>query len=58
MELAGTSDLADEEAVAFLAQVVQLEREVCDLGRQLDDLEAEFHQALNELGRARFEEYC
>jgi hypothetical protein len=45
------------EAVAFLAQLIRLQRDMRDVGRRLDRIESEMHQALNEFNRARVEEY-
>jgi len=44
------------EAVAFLAQLIRLQREVRDVGRRLDRIESEMHEALNAFSRARFGE--
>jgi len=44
-------------AVAFLAQLIRLQRQVNELGRQLERVEYEMHSAVNELGRQRFEAY-
>jgi hypothetical protein len=45
------------EAVAFLAQLIRLQREVRDVDRRLDRIESEMHEALNPFNRARVEEY-
>lgn len=45
------------EAVAFLAQLIRLQRDLRDLDLRLDRIESEMHQALNAFNRARVEEY-
>jgi hypothetical protein len=44
------------EAVAFLGQLIRLQREMREVGRRLDRIESEMHDALNEFNRARVEE--
>jgi hypothetical protein len=46
-----------DEAVAFLAQLVRLQREVRDVSCRLDRIESEMHEALNTFNRTRVEEY-
>jgi hypothetical protein len=41
------------EAVAFLARLIRLQREMRDVGRRLDRIESEYKQTLNELARGR-----
>ena len=53
----GSPQRGHEEAIAFLATLMRLEREVSRANQQLDRLEAGLHEALAELGRTRFEEY-
>jgi hypothetical protein len=47
----------DQKAVAFIAQVIRLERQVDQINRQLDRIESEMRSRINELSRQRFEEY-
>jgi hypothetical protein len=46
-----------DDAVAFLAELIRLQREVHQVGQQLDRIEAEMRQAINELDCERFKEY-
>jgi hypothetical protein len=45
----------DAAAEAFGAELQRLEREVSEVNRQLDRLEAEMRMTLNDLARERFE---
>jgi len=56
-EIASSPDLGTDDAVAFVAQLIRLRREVSETGHQLDRIEAEFREALKERARERFEEY-
>lgn len=47
----------DPKAVAFLAQVIRLQRQIDQMNRQLDRIESEMRSSINELSRQRFEEY-
>jgi hypothetical protein len=44
-----------QRAVAFLTKLVRLQREVSELGRQLDRIEAEMRQALGSVRAERSE---
>ena len=46
-----------DEAMAFIAEVMQLESEVREVGQHLDRLESNLRQALNDLARQRYEEH-
>ena len=46
-----------DDAVAFLAELIRLHREVQQVGQQLDRIEVEMNQAVSEMDRERFEEY-
>ena len=46
-----------DDAVAFLAELIRLQREVHQVGQQLDRIEVEMNQAVSEMDRERFEEY-
>jgi hypothetical protein len=48
---------ARRDGVAFLAELVRLQRELADIARQVERVEAELRDSLNGLDRARFEEY-
>jgi hypothetical protein len=43
------------DAVAFIVQLIRLQRRVCLLSQQLDLLEAEVRQSLRDLARERYE---
>jgi hypothetical protein len=45
------------DAVAFLAELMRLQREVADIARQVERVEAELRESVSGLERARFEEY-
>jgi hypothetical protein len=51
------AEAPNREVVAFLVGLIRLQREVRDVGRQLDRIEAEMRDALSEVARERFEEY-
>lgn len=48
---------ASDNAVQFIAGLIRLQREVREVGQQLDRIEVELHQALDGQVRERFEEY-
>ena len=52
---ARSSDHPKRDAVAFIAQLIRLQRRVYRLSLQLDLLEAEMRQSLRELARERYE---
>ena len=51
-----TPERPRDDAIAFIAELIRLQREVCEVGRQVDQIEAAMRQALNEYDRDRFEE--
>jgi hypothetical protein len=51
-----TTDRPRDDAIAFIAEVIRLQRAVWEISRQVDRLEVEMRQALIELDRERFEE--
>jgi hypothetical protein len=53
--LARSIDHPKGDAVAFITQLIRLQRRVCRLSRQLDLLEAEMRQSLRDLARERYE---
>ncbi len=52
-----TPEWERQEAVAFLAELIWLQREVSEMNRQLDRIEIEMRTCINELDASRFEEY-
>ena len=52
---ARSSDHPKHDAVAFIAQLIRLQRRVYRLSLQLDLLEAEMRQSLRDLARERYE---
>ena len=52
-----TSERERRKAVAFIAQVIRLQRQVTQMNRQLDRIDYEMRTTINELGRQRLEEY-
>lgn len=52
-----TPDHSPDEAVALLAELIRLQREVWAMNRQLDRIETEMRQALNDVARERFEAF-
>lgn len=55
--LADAADSTPDDAVAFIAQLIRLQRQVREISRQLDRIEVEMHEALNDASRERFEGY-
>ncbi len=55
--LAAKAEHERRQAVAFIAQLIRLQRRVSQMNRQLDRVEYEMRAGINELGRQRFEEY-
>lgn len=53
----GSAERGHDEAIAVLATLMRLEREVSRANQQLERLEAALHEALAELARTRFEGY-
>jgi hypothetical protein len=55
--LAAKAEQERRQAIAFIAQLIRLQRQVSQMNRQLDEIEHDMRRAINELGRQRFEEY-
>ncbi len=55
--LAAKAEQERRQAIAFIAQLIRLQRQVSQMNRQLDRVEYEMRTCINELGRQRFEEY-
>lgn len=55
--LAAKAEHEHRRAIAFLAQLIRLQRQVVQMNRQLDRIEHEMRSCINELSRQRFEEY-
>lgn len=52
-----TPEAPSATAVAFIAEMIRLQRNVREIGRQLDRVEVEMHKAFNEIDRLRFQEH-
>jgi hypothetical protein len=55
--LAAKAEHERRQAIAFIAQLIRLQRQVNQMNRQLDEIEHDMRTAINELGRQRFEDY-
>ncbi len=55
--VADASEEQRDEAVAFIAELIRLQRQVADLAHEVDRVEFEMRQVLSQFDSKRFEEY-